>query len=76
MNVNTYDATPLYEEVVSLPSRLLNRVLCDSGGDLWFEVQPGKFVYTLEQTREGAIRRFGKNSYCELVDFVGGYTFL
>jgi hypothetical protein len=43
MNVNTYDATPMHEEVIASSG---NRVF-DDGSDFyptWFEVKPGRFT--------------------------------
>jgi hypothetical protein len=57
VNVNTYDATPMYEGTVS--GNWKPRTLKDAEGDLWFEIRPGKFVYTPEQTREAARKDFG-----------------
>lgn len=45
MDVNTYDATPLLDEVISGPSKPL-RAFDDNTGDswyLWFELSPGRF---------------------------------
>lgn len=71
MNVNTYDATSLYDEVVSVPKL---RVFDDGTGfvPLWFEVAPDEFVCAddLEEAKrershftQGATLAFLKKAY-------------
>lgn len=46
MNVNTYNATPVLDQVVSFPSKGRRFRVFNDGGDLWplwFEVGPDQF---------------------------------
>lgn len=46
MNVNTYNATPVLDQVVSFPSKGRRLRVFNDGGDLyplWFEVGPDQF---------------------------------
>jgi hypothetical protein len=77
MRVNTYDATPLHEEIISVPAKPSDtpRIFDDgsSFANIWVELEPGLFWCGLNPTDASRTRSAEPDKGLTLLELEGFY---